>query len=130
MEELKLGNVMIDCPDGELLADFYAALLGWQRLVLYNCPAVRSETGVVFLFAQEEDYTPPTWPEIPGKQQKQLHFDFQVPDVMAAVGPCNFTGRHKNRRPIWRRSLCHNAGPCRSPVLPLQARVAAVTPWW
>lgn len=85
MEELKLGNVMVDCPDSGLLADFYAALLGWQRMILYGCPAVRSKTGVVFLFAQEEDYAPPIWPEVPGKQQKQLHFDFQVPDVMAAV---------------------------------------------
>ena len=85
MEELQLGNVMIDCPDSGLLADFYAALLGWQRLVLYDCPAVRSKTGVVLLFAQEEDYAPPTWPEVPGKQQKQLHLDFQVPDVAAAV---------------------------------------------
>jgi len=85
MEELKLGNVMVDCPDSGLLADFYAALLGWQRMILYGCPAVRSKTGVVFLFAQEENYAPPIWPEVPGKQQKQLHFDFQVPDVMAAV---------------------------------------------
>jgi len=85
MEELKLGNVMVDCPDSGLLADFYAALLGWQRMILYGCPAVRSKTGVVFLFAQEENYAPPIWPEVPGKQQKQLHFDFQVPDVTAAV---------------------------------------------
>ncbi len=85
MEELRLGNVMVDCPDSGLLADFYAALLGWQRLVLYGLPAVRSNTGVVLLFAQEDDYAPPTWPEVPGKQQKQLHLDFQVPDVAAAV---------------------------------------------
>ncbi|MDD2992345.1 MAG: VOC family protein [Pygmaiobacter sp.] len=85
MEELRLGNVMVDCPDSKLLADFYAALLGWQRLVLYGLPAVRSNTGVVLLFAQEEDYASPTWPEVPGKQQKQLHLDFQVPDVAAAV---------------------------------------------
>ena len=95
MEELQLGNVMVDCADSVQLADFYATLLGWQRLLLYGCPAVRSKTGIVFLFAQEEDYTPPTWPEVPGKQQKQLHFDFQVPDVAAAVNRALLLGAAK-----------------------------------
>ena len=95
MEELQLGNVMVDCADSVQLADFYATLLGWQRLLLYGCPAVRSKTGIVFLFAQEEDYAPPTWPEVPGKQQKQLHFDFQVPDVAAAVNRALLLGAAK-----------------------------------
>lgn len=79
------GNVMVDCPDALELRGFYAELLGWEKCQMYNYPAARSENGIVFLFAQEEDYVPPVWPEQDGKQQKQMHFDFGVPDVPAAV---------------------------------------------
>jgi hypothetical protein len=76
---------MVDCGDERLLSDFYHRLLGWERCVLYDRPGLKGPGGVVFLFIQEEDYVPPVWPEEPGKQQKQMHFDFQVPDVSKAV---------------------------------------------
>lgn len=85
MKELVLGNVMVDCGDAERLQRFYGELLGWEQCRMYGCPAVRSSGGVVFLFAQEEDYVPPVWPEEEGRQQKQMHFDFQVEDVPEAV---------------------------------------------
>ena len=75
--EVVLGNVMVDCGDEQSLREFYASLLGWERCELYGHPAVRSG-GVVFLFQQLEGYTRPIWPEEEGKQQKQMHFDFQV----------------------------------------------------
>jgi hypothetical protein len=31
------------------------------------------------------EYIPPVWPEEPGKQQKQMHFNFQVDDLPSAV---------------------------------------------
>ena len=31
IDEIRLGNVMIDCDDEELLCSFYGALLGWRR---------------------------------------------------------------------------------------------------
>lgn len=80
-----LGNVMVDCADEQALCAFYRKLLGWGECRLYGRPALRSENGIVFLFIQEEGYVPPVWPEEEGKQQKQMHFDFQVPDVGAAV---------------------------------------------
>ncbi|MCL1964375.1 MAG: hypothetical protein FWF69_04865 [Firmicutes bacterium] len=52
---------------------------------------------MTFLFVREEDYTPPVWPEEPGKQQKQLHFDFQVPDVGAAVRYAESIGATKSK---------------------------------
>ncbi len=85
IQEVSLGNVMVDCDDAEKLSGFYAKLLGWEKCEMYGLPAVRSESGFVFLFAQEENYIPPVWPEKDGRQQKQMHFDFQVPDVPAAV---------------------------------------------
>ena len=39
----------------------------------------------MFLFIEEPDYAAPVWPEETGKQQKQMHFDFQVDDVYVAV---------------------------------------------
>ena len=84
-EELVLGNVMVDCGDALALQGFYRALLGWEECTLYGKPGVRSAGGAVFLFAEEPDYQPPVWPEQPGMQQKQMHFDFQVPDLPSAV---------------------------------------------
>lgn len=85
MEQVALGNVMVDCGDERALQAFYAELLGWERCELFAKPAVRSEAGMVFLFEEIEGHVPPVWPEEPGRQQKQMHFDFQVEDVEAAV---------------------------------------------
>lgn len=85
MAAYKLGNVMVDCADAAALQAFYAALLGWDKGERYGMPAVFGPEGAVFLFAQEDDYVPPVWPEAPGAQQKQMHFDFQAPVLPQAV---------------------------------------------
>jgi hypothetical protein len=90
-----LGNVMVDCGDARKLRDFYAELLGWEKCELFGLPSVSCENGIVFMFAQEEDYVAPVWPEQEGKQQKQMHFDFQVPDVPAAVRQAEALGAVK-----------------------------------
>lgn len=84
-DEVRLGNVMVDCGDEQTLQRFYGQLLNWETTTLFGRPAVRSAEGVVFLFCQEEDYVPPVWPEKDGCQQKQMHFDFQVDSVPEAV---------------------------------------------
>ena len=86
MTEALLGNIMVDCRDPERLQKFYGELLGWEQCRLFGCRAVRSSQGVVLLFSPpEQDYAPPVWPEEPGAQQKQMHFDFQVESVPEAV---------------------------------------------
>lgn len=85
MNEITLGNVMVDCDDEIKLQKFYGALLGWEMCELFARPAVKSSNGTVFLFIQEDDYQPPVWPEENGCQQKQMHFDFQVDNVNEAV---------------------------------------------
>lgn len=35
---------------------------------LFARPAVRSSSGIVFLFIEEEDYVRPVWPEETGRQ--------------------------------------------------------------
>ena len=85
VDEVVLGNVMVDCDDERKLQRFYGELLGWEMCELFARPAVRSSSGIVFLFIEEEDYVPPVWPEKAGKQQKQMHFDFQVDNVAEMV---------------------------------------------
>jgi hypothetical protein len=82
-----LGNIGIDCKDAQMLQSFYSELLGWEKCEMYGSPAVCSQNGIVFLFdrADDYDYVRPEWPELPGLQQKQMHFDFQVDDLPAAV---------------------------------------------
>ena len=92
-----LGNVAIDCKDARKLQDFYAALLGWEKRKMYGCPAVCNQSGIVFLFMQADDfdYIQPVWPEQSGKQQKQMHFDFQVADLSTAVTQAESIGAVK-----------------------------------
>lgn len=81
--DIEIGDIIIDCGDAAKLRDFYAQLLGGETCELYGMPGLHR--GLLFLFAQEPDYVPPVWPEENGRQQKQMHFDFQVPDVAASV---------------------------------------------
>lgn len=59
--EIKLGNVMVDCDDELKLQRFYGELLGWEMCNLFDKPAVRSSEGIVFLFIEEPDYVKPVW---------------------------------------------------------------------
>lgn len=70
VDEVVLGNVMVDCDDERKLQRFYGELLGWEMCELFARPAVRSSSGIVFLFIEEKDYVPPVWPENAGKQHK------------------------------------------------------------
>lgn len=94
--EVLLGNVMVDCDDEKKLQKFYGELLGWEMCELFARPAVRSSSGIVFLFIEEEGYVRPTWPEQPGKQQKQMHFDFQVDDLEMMVKKAETLGATKS----------------------------------
>lgn len=95
VDEVVLGNVMVDCDDERKLQRFYGELLGWEMCELFARPAVRSSPGIVFLFIEEKDYVPPVWPENAGKQQKQMHFDFQVDNVAEMVKKAKSLGAKK-----------------------------------
>lgn len=85
IEGIRLGTLTIDCSDENRLCDFYHQLLGGEKQEMYGHQAMKSPEGLTLLFVQEDDFIPPVWPEEPGKQQKQIHFDFVVPDVAEAV---------------------------------------------
>ena len=95
VDEVVLGNVMVDCDDERKLQRFYGELLGWEMCELFARPAVSSSSGIVFLFIEEKDYVPPVWPEDTGKQQKQMHFDFQVDNVAEMVKKAESLGAKK-----------------------------------
>jgi len=82
-----IDNIAIDCKDTVRLRNFYAELLGWDSFLLYNhFPAVRSQLGLGLVFVEADfEYVKPVWPEEIGKQQKQMHFGFQVDDLPTAV---------------------------------------------
>lgn len=83
---IAVGDISIDCTVPEKLQRFYAELTGWEACVLYGCPAVIAGNGLTILFMPcDFDYIPPVWPELPGRQQKQMHFNFQTDDLSAAV---------------------------------------------
>ena len=95
VDEVVLGNVMVDCDDERKLQRFYGELLGWEMCELFARPAVSSSSGIVFLFIEEKDYVPPVWPEDTGKKQKQMHFDFQVDNVAEMVKKAESLGAKK-----------------------------------
>jgi len=85
MPNLTIGDLMIDCADAERARDFYANLIGGEKVVTYG-PALITDNGLTILFAETDiPYVPPVWPEEPGQQQKQMHFNFQVDDLPSAV---------------------------------------------
>ena len=77
-------SINIDCMDTKTLRDFYAGLTSWDQE--FHWTALVVEDGMNVHFMQSDfEYIPPVWPEEPGKQQKQMHFNFQVDDLQSAV---------------------------------------------
>ena len=95
VDEVVLGNVMVDCDDERKLQRFYGELLGREMCELFARPAVSSSSGIVFLFIEEKDYVPPVWREDTGKQQKQMHFDFQGDNFAEMVKKAESLGAKK-----------------------------------
>lgn len=86
IDNLTIGDLSIDCKEPEELRNFYAALTGWEPRIMYGCPALIANNGLVLLFMGcDFEYIPPVWPEEPNQQQKQMHFNFQVDDLPLAV---------------------------------------------
>lgn len=86
IRNLSIGDISIDCANPQKTRDFYAALTGWEKREAYGCPALVGDNGLLILFMGcDFDYIPPVWPEEPGKQQKQMHFNFVVDDLPSAV---------------------------------------------
>jgi len=93
---ITLGDISIDCQQPEKLRNFYANLTGWDTQLMYDCPALIADSGLVILFmACDFEYISPVWPEELGKQQKQVHFNFQVDNLLLAVEEAIILGATK-----------------------------------
>ncbi len=78
-------GIALDCPDANALADFYAAITGWDKeLSSDEWAALRTPEGVLLVFQTVEEYTPPVWPWKEGYQQQMAHIDFKVDDLREA----------------------------------------------
>ncbi|OLB80785.1 MAG: hypothetical protein AUI14_05490 [Actinobacteria bacterium 13_2_20CM_2_71_6] len=75
-----IRTVNMDCADPEPMARFYGGLLGWEPTAVEpDWILMRDPGGGTGLsFQQTAGYEPPTWPETPGKQQKQVHLEIPV----------------------------------------------------
>jgi catechol 2,3-dioxygenase-like lactoylglutathione lyase family enzyme len=80
-------GVVLDSPDAQELASFYADLLGWK--IAKEEPGyvvVGPPDGVAYLgFQTARHYQPPVWPPVEGAQQMMMHLDFEVDDLPIAV---------------------------------------------
>jgi catechol-2,3-dioxygenase len=85
--KIRLASVVLDSSDSKKLADFYAALLNWQKYAddpewIY----VRNEEDFpLIIFQQTDDYVPPVWPNTLNQQQTGAHLDFGVSNLKEAV---------------------------------------------
>lgn len=91
------SSINIDCLDTKKLREFYAEFTNWDQD--FHWSALVAENGMVVHFMQSDfDYIPPVWPEEPGKQQKQMHFNFQVDDLEVAVDKATRLGAAKSTK--------------------------------
>ncbi len=80
-------SAVLDSEDAPALARFYVDLLGWRvRSEEADWVTIESGDGDGNLtFQTNESYVPPVWPGLRGDQQMQVHLDFEVRDLEAAV---------------------------------------------
>ena len=83
---VRFRGAVLDSTDPLALARFCAALLGWP--VTRQEPdgwAMLEDGDLKLEFQRSADYVPPVWPSEPGAPQQQVHLDFAVDDLDAAV---------------------------------------------
>lgn len=84
---IKFMSVVLDCKDPPKLAEFYAKLLGGEANHLMKQYSIVTIPGEkCYLSCQlNEDYVPPVWPDVLGKQAQMEHLDFAVKDMEASI---------------------------------------------
>jgi catechol 2,3-dioxygenase-like lactoylglutathione lyase family enzyme len=88
MGKITLAAVSLDSSDFGKLADFYVKLLEGKIVREFGGHGVSvgiPGTDVLLNFLNAEGYTPPVWPEEPGKPQQMEHLDFVVDNLEEAV---------------------------------------------
>ena len=76
-------GLVVDCPDAEKLATFYATMLDWKVTTEEEWVEIRPADGSNCIsFQQVEDFQPPQWPGQARPQQR--HLDVVVEDLDTA----------------------------------------------
>jgi predicted enzyme related to lactoylglutathione lyase len=89
-------SINIDCMDVAALRGFYAQLTDWDQDFHWTALIPENRMVVHFMGCDGDfEYIPPIWPEEPGKQQKQMHFNYQVDDLPSAVEEATRLGATK-----------------------------------
>ena len=80
-------GAVIDAPDANALARFYADLLGWTiGKEEPGWAAIAPSGSVAYIgFQTSPEYVRPVWPPATGQQQMMMHLDIEVDDLGAAV---------------------------------------------
>lgn len=72
-----MGVTVLDCPDPEALAEFYAGVLGWRVEGAGDWVELAGPDGRQLAFQEAPGLVPPQWPG--GEHSQQLHLDLDVP---------------------------------------------------
>ena len=79
----KFTLVALDAPDHRALAEFYAAITGWEMgPVEGDWTQLTSDGGATIAFQMAPGHVPPVWPS--DEHPQQLHLDFDVDDLDVA----------------------------------------------
>ncbi len=72
--------VALDCPAPRALAEFYAAITGWEPdRDDDDWVQLRNDGGATLAFQRAPGYQPPVWPS--DHHPQQAHLDFDVSDL-------------------------------------------------
>lgn len=82
----RLAMVTLDCADAGPVADFWAAVLGWDKAYGDESYAMLTGPSHALGFGKVEGWQPPAWPDTAGA--KQFHLDLAVEDIAAAERRC------------------------------------------
>ena len=85
-----VGNVVLDCPEPRVLAEFYRALLGWEYLPGHESDdpdgdewlVLEAPDGLRMALQQVPDFTPASWPG--PERPPRMHLDIPVTDLERA----------------------------------------------
>ena len=92
---IRLDLVVLDTDQPRQLAEFYAALLGWEITDDSDDSWVnlRGDGGPGLAFQLAVNHKPPTWPanEVP----QQFHLDLDVPDLEKAASYAESLGARR-----------------------------------
>lgn len=89
MARLVPTTTTLSSRDARRLADFYQALLGWERVSDADdggwVVIAGHGRGHRLAFHEDVEHRPPVWPSRPDREQMQVHLEIATDDLAGAV---------------------------------------------